>query len=78
MLPYRLALAGGWIDRPFVSARNPDPPGSMVVVSLEPDREDMDRSGRECYDAILARNVVALGASLNRTMACWEAILPRA
>ncbi len=197
MLPYRLALAGGWIDQPFVSAHNPEPPGSMVVVSLEPDREYMDRSGlatstrataaklwgatlpgrdpaalvrelyaeenrgkdapsgsqdmaglvypgisrldydarveggvfpsrvesttdpavvswleevvwlipvaprpegydplgeknldpewvrwlgrsgRECYAAILARNVVALGASLNRTMACWEAILPR-
>jgi hypothetical protein len=44
-IPHRLALAGGWIDQPFVSARNPDPPGSMVVVSLEPDRWFMDRAG---------------------------------
>lgn len=44
-LPYRLALAGGWIDQPFVSARNPEPPGSMVVVSLEPSVRYMDRSG---------------------------------
>jgi hypothetical protein len=44
-IPHRLALAGGWIDQPFISARNPDPPGSMVVVSLEPDRWFMDRAG---------------------------------
>ncbi len=27
-------MAGGWIDQPFVSTLNPEPPGSMVVVSL--------------------------------------------
>jgi hypothetical protein len=44
-IPYRMALAGGWIDQPFVSSLNPDPPGSMVVVSLEPDRFYMERCG---------------------------------
>ena len=44
-LPYRLQLAGGWIDQPFLSARNPEPPGSMVVVSLQPSVRFMDRSG---------------------------------
>ncbi len=44
-LPYRLQLAGGWIDQPFVSSRNPEPPGSMVVVSLEPTVRYMDRCG---------------------------------
>jgi hypothetical protein len=44
-LPYRLALAGGWIDQPFISSRNPEPPGSMVVVSLEPTVRFMERSG---------------------------------
>ncbi len=44
-LPYRLQLAGGWIDQPFVSALNPDPPGSMVVVSLHPTVRYMDRAG---------------------------------
>lgn len=44
-LPYRLQLAGGWIDQPFVSTRNPRPPGSMVVVSLEPTVRYMDRAG---------------------------------
>lgn len=44
-LPYRLALAGGWIDQPFISALNPESPGSMVVVSLRPSVRYMDRSG---------------------------------
>ena len=44
-IPYRLALAGGWIDQPFVSRHNPQPPGAMVVVSLEPAFGFMDRSG---------------------------------
>jgi hypothetical protein len=43
--PYRLQLAGGWIDQPFVSALNPTPPGSMVVVSLKPTFRLMDRAG---------------------------------
>ncbi len=44
-IPYRLALAGGWIDQPFVSQSNPSPPGSMVVVGLEPTMRFMDRCG---------------------------------
>jgi hypothetical protein len=44
-IPYRLALAGGWIDQPFVSQHNPEPPGSMVVVAIEPAFRFMDRSG---------------------------------
>jgi hypothetical protein len=44
-LPYRMALAGGWIDQPFVSRHNPAPPGSMVVVGLEPVCRFMDRAG---------------------------------
>ncbi len=44
-MPYRMALAGGWIDQPFVSERDPSPPGSMVVVALEPDFRFMDGSG---------------------------------
>ena len=43
--PYRIQLAGGWIDQPFVSQLNPHPPGSMVVVSLEPSFHLMDRAG---------------------------------
>ena len=62
-IPHRLALAGGWIDQPFVSARNPSPPGSMVVVSLEPDRWFMDRAGM----ASGTRNVA---------LRLWNGVLP--
>jgi len=44
-IPYRLALAGGWIDQPFVSRHNPHPPGSMVVVNVEPTFRFMERAG---------------------------------
>jgi len=44
-IPYRMAFAGGWIDQPFVSKLNPSPPGSMVVVGLEPTFRFMDRAG---------------------------------
>jgi hypothetical protein len=44
-IPNRLALAGGWIDQPFVSRHNPRPPGSMVVVQIEPTFRPMDRAG---------------------------------
>ena len=44
-VPYRMQFAGGWIDQPFVSKLNPAPPGSMVVVALEPTFRFMDRSG---------------------------------
>jgi hypothetical protein len=44
-IPNRLQLAGGWIDQPFVSRHNPQPPGSMVVVQIEPHFRPMDRSG---------------------------------
>jgi len=44
-IPNRLQLAGGWIDQPFISKHHPDPPGSMVVVQIEPSFRPMERSG---------------------------------
>lgn len=44
-IPYRMAFAGGWIDQPFISQLNPSPPGSMVVVSLQPTVRFMEFSG---------------------------------
>ncbi len=44
-LPYRMAFAGGWIDQPYVSRHNPNPPGSMVTVAIEPTCRFMDRCG---------------------------------
>jgi hypothetical protein len=44
-IPYRLALCGGWMDQPFVSERNLSSPGSMTVISVEPDYRFMDYAG---------------------------------
>ena len=44
-IPYKIALAGGWIDQPFLSMHNPTPPGSMVVVNIEPQFRFMERAG---------------------------------
>jgi len=44
-IPYRMAFAGGWIDQPFISRLNPEPPGSMVTVAVEPTFRWMDRCG---------------------------------
>src|ERR1039457_3046000 len=44
-IPNRLQLAGGWIDQPFASPHNPNPPRSLVVGQIQPDFRPMDRSG---------------------------------
>lgn len=41
-LPYRIDLAGGWLDQPFVSQHYPGP---VVTISLEPTIEFNERSG---------------------------------
>ena len=42
LIPFRLDLAGGWLDQPFVSKFAP---GSVITISIEPDYEFNDRSG---------------------------------
>jgi hypothetical protein len=56
-IPYRMALAGGWIDQPFVSRLNPRPPGSMVVVALEPTAWFLERSGMATGTRRVARKL---------------------
>ena len=56
-IPYRLALAGGWIDQPFVSNLNPSPPGSMVVVGVQPVFRFMDRSGMATSTRVVAEKL---------------------
>ena len=53
-IPYRMAFAGGWIDQPFMSKINPTPPGSMVVVGLEPVIRFMDRCGMATSTRVVA------------------------
>lgn len=41
-LPYRIDLAGGWLDQPYVSKHYPGP---VITISLEPSLEFNERSG---------------------------------
>jgi len=56
-IPYRAALAGGWIDQPFVSKLNPTPPGCMVTVALVPNVPFMDRAGMATGTRRVARRI---------------------
>jgi cytidyltransferase-like protein len=41
-IPYRIDLAGGWLDQPYVSKYHPGP---VITISIEPTIEFNDRSG---------------------------------
>ncbi len=41
-IPFRIDLAGGWLDQPFVSRFHPGP---VLTISIEPTLEFNDRSG---------------------------------
>ncbi len=41
-MPYRIDLAGGWLDQPYVSEHFPGP---VITISLEPTLEFNERSG---------------------------------
>ncbi|OYU95947.1 MAG: cytidyltransferase [Bacteroidetes bacterium B1(2017)] len=41
-IPYRIDLAGGWLDQPFVSIHAP---GAVITISIEPETEFNERSG---------------------------------
>ena len=41
-IPYRIDLAGGWLDQPMVSKNYPGP---VLTINIEPDLEFNDRSG---------------------------------
>lgn len=62
-IPYRLALAGGWIDQPLVSQHNPSPPGAMVTVQIEPEFRFMDRAG-------------ICGSTRRIALDIWQGIVP--
>lgn len=41
-IPFRLDLAGGWLDQPYVSKHHPGP---VITISVHPDYQFNDRSG---------------------------------
>ncbi len=73
--PYRICLAGGWMDQPFVSKFAP---GSCVVFQIEPDRTFNDRSGmatstRKLWQRIYAQKLFdTQPLELARLLFGWE------
>lgn len=53
-LPYRLDLAGTWIDQPYVSQFGP---GWAITISLEPTEEFMERAGMSTSTRNAAKKV---------------------
>lgn len=75
LIPYRLDLAGGWLDQPFVSKHHPGP---VVTICLEPDVEFNDRSGMASSTRIKAIDLWQTDLPegdrerLARTLFCYE------
>lgn len=59
-IPYRLDLAGGWLDQPFVSRFFS---GSVITLCIEPDYEFNDRSGMAT-------------SSRNKAIELWQTDIP--
>lgn len=60
LIPYRLDLAGGWLDQPYVSKYCP---GAVLTISIEPDYEFNDRSGMST-------------SSRKKAVELWQADIP--
>jgi hypothetical protein len=73
-------LIAAWLERVIrilPIAQRPEGYSPLGEKDLDPEWiRRLGQTGKDCYDAILARDAEALGASLNECMACWEAILP--
>lgn len=59
-IPYRIDLAGGWLDQPNVSSLYPGP---VLTISIEPDYEFNDRSGMST-------------SSRNKAIELWQVDIP--
>ena len=70
----RVAGAG---DPHVPVAPRPDGYNPLGVKNLDPKWiRELGQTGKDCFDAIVARDIKALGASMNDCMKCWETLLP--
>ena len=74
-MPYRIDLAGGWLDQPFVSRHHP---GAVITVSIEPTIEFNERSGmatstrRKAIDLWGPRLPAGDPHKLAKTLFCYD------
>ena len=59
-IPYRIDLAGGWLDQPYVSKYHS---GAVITICIEPDFEFNDRSGMAT-------------SSRNKAIELWQTDIP--
>jgi hypothetical protein len=58
-------------------AQRPDGYNPLVTKNLDPmGVQRLGQTGKDCFDAIVARDLRGLGASMNECMQCWEKLLP--
>jgi len=63
----------------YVLAVEPRPPGydPLATRTIDPAWvRRLGRCGRECWDAILGRDLERLGAAMTESVTCWSALLP--
>jgi hypothetical protein len=59
-------------------AQRPNGYNPLGQKHLEPEWiRRLGESGQQCFEAIVAKDTRALGASMNESMKCWEALLPQ-
>lgn len=74
-IPFRIDLAGGWLDQPFVSKHHPGP---VITISIEPTVEFNDRSGmasstrRKAIDLWGPRMPVGDYEKLAKVLFCYD------
>jgi glycerol-3-phosphate cytidylyltransferase-like family protein len=74
-MPYRIDLAGGWLDQPYVSEHHP---GAVITISLEPTIEFNERSGmasstrRSAIDLWGPKLPVGNYEKLAKTLFCYD------
>jgi hypothetical protein len=73
-------ITARWLERVITLlpiAQRPPGYNPLEVQNLDPAWvRRLGQSGKDCFAAILSRDVQALGAAMNECMCCWEALLP--
>jgi hypothetical protein len=69
-----------WLERimwVLPVAQRPEHYNPLTVRNLDPRWiGQLGQTGKQCFDAICAKDAALLGRSMNDCMQCWEAILP--
>ena len=67
-IPYRIDLAGGWLDQPFVGKLYPGP---VLTISIEPTIEFNDRSGMASSTRLAKATSFGSGENTRLAISIW-------